>query len=96
MPMGSPPRVRGKVDGLFVNPVDAGITPARAGKSYCQSSLAQESRDHPRACGEKSKMVASALMALGSPPRVRGKVDLSIHKGCLLGITPARAGKRRT
>ena len=53
IPLGSPPRVRGKEVQIEQTGVRAGITPACAGKS-CQAG--QESRgaqDHPLVCGEK-------------------------------------------
>ena len=50
---GSPPRVRGKVDG-FVDAVSkTRITPARAGKRHRRGRESSCKRDHPRACGEK-------------------------------------------
>ena len=91
---GSPPRARGKekADGRGV--LDAGITPARAGKRLRPASIPSKSGDHPRACGEKRNLKPALPSRRGSPPRVRGK-------GCQLrdfrlgaGITPARAGKR--
>ena len=32
---------------------------------------------------------------LGSPPHMRGKVDINNHRNPILGITPAHAGKRK-
>ena len=51
---GSPPRVRGKE--LRERPAQnqLGITPARAGKSIPFAKNTKQSRDHPRACGEKT------------------------------------------
>ena len=57
-PRGSPPRVRGKgVANVHIAP-PVRITPARAGKSYLHSIFPSLSRDHPRACGEKSESFA--------------------------------------
>ena len=39
-------------------------------------------------------MVLYSGLTLGSPPRVRGKVDIFINSYGGSGITPARAGKR--
>ena len=51
-----------------------GITPAYAGKSHCSIGGWRQNRDYPRVCGEKPTEDMSATVALGSPPRMRGKV----------------------
>ena len=71
--LGSPPRVRGKPPSLGKAVNDAGITPARAGKTSCVERSASVRRDHPRACGENSFVRFPMIMVWGSPPRVRGK-----------------------
>ena len=73
--------------------LSAGITPAHAGKRCGCSRRLPERRDHPRACGEKSKV---ARLMMGSPPRVRGKVVASEELPGVVGITPAYAGKSST
>ena len=52
-------------------------------------------RDHPRVCGEKSVLCRCCCLALGSPPRMRGKVKSDACPRPRLGITPAYAGKSR-
>ena len=52
-----------------------GITPAHAGKSALRQRLPVAVEDHPRACGEKGSLVFSWFAPLGSPPRMRGKVN---------------------
>ena len=49
--------------------------------------------DHPRGCGEKQAAQHYKELGLGSPPRVRGKVQPC--RGWIYdsGITPAGAGK---
>ena len=93
--MGSPPRVRGKVQIAGLHPQFDGITPARAGKSLSFVGIGTCLQDHPRACGEKGYGSCGAGLVGGSPPRVRGKGtgDAAYRVG--VGITPARAGKRR-
>ena len=50
--------------------------------------------DHPRLRGEK-KLFKHRLHPLrGSPPLARGKVSVKVLLICLVGITPACAGKR--
>ena len=90
---GSPPRGRGKGLGLAVNVLGDGIIPAWAGKSYCPATRSFGSWDHPRADGEKGHPVRLIDLAVGSPPRRRGKVRHSRTLMCAPGITPAWAGK---
>ena len=94
-PLRSPPRMRGKVvvHGCVV--LDVGITPACAGKSLKTVDVYTSVGDHPRVCGEKPALKFAASPALGSPPRVRGKVSLIGVTDTAPGITPACAGKRR-
>ena len=71
--LGSPPRMRGKVDGISIATDSEGITPAYAGKSTCPQAGSPNSRDHPRVCGEKLAPAFVRKQPLGSPPRMRGK-----------------------
>ncbi len=90
---GSPPRVRGKA---FIDTIvsgDTGITPACAGKRYGDGTARRRIKDHPRVCGEKVVLVPAAEAAVGSPPRVRGKVKHRAIQRRNFGITPACAGK---
>ena len=91
--VGSPPRVRGKV--LLLAAVDSKsrITPACAGKRVGCPSFVIPCRDHPRVCGEKLVSNDFPSSFKGSPPRVRGKVQLFCPPRLLCGITPACAGK---
>ena len=93
--LGSPPRVRGKVELHHQDQTHVGITPACAGKSWTALRGTEKRGDHPRVCGEKLLILGRQLLHLGSPPRVRGKgrgrgMALAHH-----GITPACAGKRQ-
>ena len=94
-PSGSPPRVRGKVGALNCQCSVDGITPARAGKRSRTKTKNHRHWDHPRACGEKLRVDTVKPGILGSPPRVRGKVNLRGMKPEFVGITPARAGKSK-
>ena len=73
---GSPPRMRGKGQPLYIVVSESGITPACAGKSLVRELLLIVSRDHPRVCGEKCAGIVALLIKVGSPPRVRGKGPL--------------------
>ena len=69
------------------------ITPAYAGKSYEKSFQARPRQDHPRICGEKLFATIDCPPYLGSPPHMRGKASGFFAAVCVLGITPAYAGK---
>ena len=91
--IGSPPRMRGK---LF-KPVDAlmglRITPADAGKTFCEFPPSPRGWDHPRGCGENLYQLSDKRLCGGSPPRMRGKHTLSDFCQHFSRITPADAGK---
>ena len=93
IPLGSPPRVRGKAFAADALDAAAGITPACAGKRSLPSEKRNPVGDHPRVCGEKWTMPRLATLCTGSPPRVRGKELLPRCSWCCIGITPACAGK---
>ena len=90
---GSPPRMRGKptcFSGLCTN---SRITPADAGKTYFCHFTVYRQQDHPRGCGENPYHNNIFQSNQGSPPRMRGKRILALHKSYFAGITPADAGK---
>ena len=69
------------------------ITPAHAGKTETTSAGWMTKKDHPRACGENSRIFPISFMLSGSPPRMRGK-QLIIYRFYRFNrITPAHAGK---
>ena len=90
---GSPPRMRGKGQPLYIVVSESGITPACAGKSLVRELLLIVSRDHPRVCGEKPMPHSFVNHSTGSPPRMRGKAEDTRSAGRTAGITPACAGK---
>ena len=91
---GSPPRVRGKAPDPKEKTINPRITPACAGKRLQEEIVRKRYGDHPRVCGEKQTIVGEYGPELGSPPRVRGKVELHHQDQTHVGITPACAGKR--
>ena len=93
-PMGSPPRVRGKVTKKIFIGLGRRITPACAGKSVTKIARPEVCKDHPRVCGEKPIRFGCLVWGGGSPPRVRGKVLAVLPLVNELRITPACAGKR--
>ena len=94
--LGSPPRMRGKEQRMREARNSAGITPAYAGKSGEYMAGEDQYGDHPRVCGEKTRMTLILALQLGSPPRMRGKVAGLLKGRAEHGITPAYAGKRYT
>lgn len=76
MALGSPPRMRGKVVQVDATLFGEGITPAHAGKRPNSSSTSATTGDYPRVCGEKALSTFSSRKNSGSPPRMRGKVDI--------------------
>ena len=93
-PAGSPPHGRGKAERHNANTKQEGITPAWAGKSLFCFAAAVPIQDHPRVGGEKLMPPLMGFWLRGSPPRGRGKAELSAAIDHVLGITPAYAGKR--
>ena len=73
----------------------ARITPACAGKRARPSPCRSQSRDHPRACGEKCWILSSNTPLMGSPPRMRGKAFGLVLYKVEIGITSACAGKSK-
>ena len=91
--LGSPPRVRGKVEPFKGSMYQSRITPACAGKSVPTTAATRCIWDHPRVCGEKTHGFTPCYPKRGSPPRVRGKGTDVILPRCTVRITPACAGK---
>ena len=93
VPIGSPPRMRGKhsIDSAVLKLLR--ITPAHAGKTLLRRINALVKADHPRACGENAALVPLFPASPGSPPRMRGKLLISLRSTGALRITPAHAGK---
>ena len=91
--VGSPPRVRGKRAARERMLGIQRITPACAGKTVERASDLVADEDHPRVCGENGKTRSRVTSFLGSPPRVRGKLDEKPDGEFKFRITPACAGK---
>ena len=85
--------MRGKAFRSLWRKVQAGITPAHAGKRAHRLRDVRIWEDHPRACGEKCIGVLCVRKRSGSPPRMRGKVEREERARSLRRITPAHAGK---
>ena len=70
--------MRGKVNVAEANALGIGITPAYAGKRFMWLHPATSQKDHPRVCGEKTLMHGVDPGKMGSPPRMRGKVETAL------------------
>ena len=91
--VGSPPRMRGKERKRCCTATGTGITPAYAGKRSAGREFGTAAWDHPRACGEKAFLGEDAGGQPLSPPRMRGKGNVSHYHEQEPRITPAYAGK---
>ena len=88
------PRLCGeKVKNSGVEELEDRITPAYAGKSEKARNCDVFTGDHPRLCGEKSAFQRFRFLRRGSPPPMRGKVQISMNRLTIRRITPAYAGK---
>ena len=93
--IGSPPRVREKPISSSFKPSNLGITPACAGKTSALLEAYLAFRDHPRVCGKNVIVSVTAWNDIGSPPRVREKLQYFRNATAETRITPACAGKTR-
>ena len=91
--IGSPPRMRGKLNAMTTFKMWQRITPADAGKTPRKTWTSLQSPDHPRGCGENFGACQHQAMSAGSPPRMRGKPYGGGLIFLLRRITPADAGK---
>ena len=71
------------------------ITPAYAGKRCKRKQSDSRPWDHPRLCGEKSRILSGFPAVEGSPPPMRGKATAPAGTEIPTRITPAYAGKRK-
>ena len=90
---GSPPRMRGKLNGVRRYARFVRITPADAGKTGKTAKVRHRRQDHPRRCGENPLRIHKIVVSLGSPPQVRGKPKNCSFRRTAWRITPAGAGK---
>ena len=93
--MGSSPRLRGTLNGLWQSTTTGGIIPALAGNTPRRPRPIPTSRDHPRACGEHSRESRNLAARVGSSPRLRGTREPPQRLIVELGIIPALAGNTK-
>ena len=70
-----------------------GLIPAHAGKTWFNYPQTGHWLAHPRACGENSTIAFVVSAALGSSPRMRGKLADENGKNLIRRLIPAHAGK---
>ena len=73
--------------------INAGITPAHAGRIEQRKHDQQSREDHPRACGKNRNRCPGRHPVGGSPPRMREEFGGSGASTPVPGITPAHAGR---
>ena len=70
-----------------------GNTPAYAGKTTAPNASNKENKKHPRVCGEDLNMADINTRIPETPPRMRGRLDVSSNAIRIVRNTPAYAGK---
>ena len=93
--LGSSPLARGKRYRADTIPLDKGLIPARAGKTYRRGAERSAARAHPRSRGENRGGDACGVVAVGSSPLARGNRKPTLPAARCRGLIPARAGKTR-
>ena len=89
---GSSPRLRGTLHRVDGQCHGRGIIPALAGNTPVDPVHAQNSGDHPRACGEHIRHALNRAEQRGSSPRLRGTLMFRWLGNGWAGIIPALAG----
>ena len=94
LPMGSPPRMRGKDGETIWHAAYFGITPAYAGKSRLMISSMLRTWDHPRVCGEKPSKLGMRVRFPGITPAYAGKSPFKWFFQVVLGDHPRVCGEK--
>ena len=91
-PQGSSPCVWGQAQYCFAVAHGHRIIPMRVGTRTLTCTDLQLMRDHPHACGDKSKSQQAQHLSLGSSPCVWGQVAVIIGGLSIVRIIPMRVG----
>ena len=91
--IGSSPRMRGKPGPTRPRPRAGRIIPAHAGQTVCGARSTSVATDHPRACGANPSENSVSGTAIGSSPRMRGKLSAGKLQFAANRIIPAHAGQ---
>ena len=76
-PEGSSPQMRGALEVTVFAVTQQRIIPADAGSTVPQIPIKQDSKDHPRRCGEHGLRVIAVAFRQGSSPQMRGAPRIS-------------------
>ena len=93
---GSPPQVRGKLGCLGFWGASDGITPAGAGKTLSVRLTPSAFQDHPRGCGENSRISHTRLQPTGITPADAGKTATAQIDFAAFKDHPRGCGENRT
>ena len=89
---GSSPRMRGALNWDKADDKPDRIIPANAGSTNGKQNFDFTHEDHPRECGEHTKLFDMPFPARGSSPRMRGALIIVAVFITAGGIIPANAG----
>ena len=90
--LGSSPRVWGQGRSTTFGRTFRGIIPTRVGTSQIAQFVNAVGKDHPHACGDKSRRITIAFCFALSSPRVWGQVIPNIVVVTVRRIIPTRVG----
>ena len=71
----------------------SGNTPAYAGKTESHDRIPSPDKKHPRVCGEDKYKLNKKLEKTETPPRMRGRLQVTKFARDKIRNTPAYAGK---
>ena len=92
---GSSPRVWGQDRRLADNRHALRIIPTRVGTRFTSLSQVIKFKDHPHACGDKTRRIFSAFSPQGSSPRVWGQEADRCYSGNRYEDHPHACGDKR-
>jgi hypothetical protein len=93
---GPPPRVRGRLPLPQPQRDVVRTTPARTGSTVAAAGPCSALADHPRVCGDDACVLSRSVVAVGPPPRARGRHLVDRGGVQAIRTTPACAGTTRT
>ena len=89
---GSTPRMRGIYCNFFETQKHSRFNPAYAGNIDKQQSFQVRFQVQPRVCGEYVRILCGLNEAIGSTPRMRGILKITLSWICACRFNPAYAG----
>ena len=92
-PIGTSPRMRGKLSSRHFPAFPKGNIPAYAGKTRDHLRCPHRKKEHPRVCGENGIAAFYVVVQGGTSPRMRGKQSVGWTSKDAGGNIPAYAGK---